>query len=100
MPINESNQLTALMEALEYFYLMTHGRISYEYIALRGFNDTMEDADHLIKLCRRKFPVRVNVIEYNPVAGAPFEKAAEDQVDRFARTEPDRKDAGEPPDGR
>ena len=85
MPINESNQLTALMEALEYFYLMTHGRISYEYIALRGFNDTMEDADHLIKLCRRKFPVRVNVIEYNPVAGAPFEKAAEDQVDRFAR---------------
>ena len=85
MPINESNNLQALMEALEYFYQMTHGRISYEYIALRGFNDTMDDADKLVKLCRRKFPVRVNVIEYNPVEGVPFEKAAEDQVDKFAR---------------
>jgi 23S rRNA (adenine2503-C2)-methyltransferase len=85
MPINESNNLSALMEALEYFYQMTHGRISYEYIALRGFNDTLSDADQLVKLCRRKFPVRVNVIEYNPVAGVPFEKADESQVDKFAR---------------
>ncbi len=85
MPINESNNLQALMEALEYFYQMTHGRISYEYIALRGFNDTLDDADKLVRLCRRKFPVRVNVIEYNPVAGVPFEKAAEEQVDKFAK---------------
>ncbi|HJW28040.1 MAG TPA: 23S rRNA (adenine(2503)-C(2))-methyltransferase RlmN [Saprospiraceae bacterium] len=85
MPINETNHLGALMEALEYFYRMTHGRISFEYIALKGFNDTLEDADHLIKLCRLQFPVRVNVIEYNPVAGAPFKKSDEDQVDRFAK---------------
>ena len=85
MPINESNNLAALMESLEYFYQMTHGRISYEYIALRGFNDTLNDADQLVKLCRRKFPVRVNVIEYNPVEGVPFEKADESQVDKFAR---------------
>ncbi len=85
MPINESNNLQALMEALEYFYMMTHGRISYEYIALRGFNDTLEDADKLVRLCRRQFPVRVNVIEYNPVEGVPFEKSDESEVDRFAR---------------
>src|SRR5690606_15012000 len=59
MPINETNQLASLMESLEYFYQMTKGRISYEYIALRGFNDTLPDADRLIKLCRRQFPVRV-----------------------------------------
>jgi 23S rRNA (adenine2503-C2)-methyltransferase len=85
MPINETNHLESLMEALEYFYQKTHGRISYEYIALRGFNDSLEDADQLIKLCRRQFPVRVNVIEYNPVAGANFEKADELQIDKFAK---------------
>jgi 23S rRNA (adenine2503-C2)-methyltransferase len=85
MPINETNQLGALMEALEHFYKMTKGRISFEYIALKGFNDTMQDADDLVKLCRGQFPVKVNVIEYNPVAGAGFAKSDEDQVDRFAK---------------
>jgi 23S rRNA (adenine2503-C2)-methyltransferase len=85
MPINETNNLKALMDALEYFYQMTNGRISYEYIALKGFNDSFEDADQLVKLCRGQFPVKVNVIEYNPVSGVPFEKADENQVDKFAR---------------
>ena len=85
MPINEANNLESLMEALEYFYQKTKGRISFEYIALQGYNDTLEDADKLAKLCRRQFPVRVNVIEYNPVAGVAFEKSEENQIDRFAK---------------
>jgi len=85
MPINETNQLKALMEALEHYYKETKGRISFEYIALKGFNDSIEDADDLVKLCRGQFPVKVNVIEYNPVAGVPFQKSNEDQVDRFAK---------------
>lgn len=85
MPINESNSLRSLMEALDYFYKMTHGRISFEYIALKGFNDSIEDADKLVRLCRGQFPVKVNIIEYNPVPGVPFERADENQVDRFAR---------------
>ena len=85
MPINETNQLKSLMEALEYFYQKTKGRISYEYIAFQGFNDTLEDADKLITLCRRQFPVRLNVIEYNPVPGVAFEKSDENQIDRFAK---------------
>lgn len=85
MPINETNNLKALMEALEHFYHNTHGRISFEYIALKGFNVGMDDADKLIRLCRGQFPVRVNVIEYNPVSGVLFEKAEESQVDHFAR---------------
>lgn len=85
MPINETNHLDALMEALEYFYQKTKGRISYEYIALRDFNDSLEDAANLIKLCRRQFPVRVNIIEYNPIPGTVFEKSEESQIDRFAK---------------
>ncbi|MCC7246813.1 MAG: 23S rRNA (adenine(2503)-C(2))-methyltransferase RlmN, partial [Saprospiraceae bacterium] len=67
MPINESNNLQVLISALEYFYANTKGRISYEYIAFNGFNDSLQDASRLVQLCRKKLPVRVNIIEYNPI---------------------------------
>lgn len=82
MPINAQNNLATLMDTLDYFYSVTGGRISYEYIAFQGFNDTPKDADNLIALCRR-FPVRVNIIEYNPVQGVSFKKSAEDAIEAF-----------------
>ena len=85
MPINEQNDLKSLMEAIEYFYRKTRNRISYEYIALKGFNDSQEDAKKLIKLCHR-FPVRVNVIEYNPIEDGSFDKSDEDTINEFAKT--------------
>ncbi len=84
MPINEQNDLASLMESLEYFYNTTGNRISYEYIAFQNFNDNIEDAKNLLKLCKR-FPVRVNIIEYNPIDDAPFLKAAEHKIDEFAQ---------------
>lgn len=84
MPINESNNLEVLMEALEYFYAKTKNRISYEYIAFQEFNDQLADADLLVKLCRRKFPVRVNIIEYNAVDGVLYTKADENRLNAFA----------------
>ncbi|MBL7798409.1 MAG: 23S rRNA (adenine(2503)-C(2))-methyltransferase RlmN [Saprospiraceae bacterium] len=84
MPINESNSLEVLMDALEYFYQKTKCRISFEYIAFERFNDTIEDAANLVRLCRRKFPVRVNIIEYNPIDGAVFEKSDENRLNAFA----------------
>ncbi|MCB0587592.1 MAG: 23S rRNA (adenine(2503)-C(2))-methyltransferase RlmN, partial [Phaeodactylibacter sp.] len=84
MPINEQNNLDSLMEALRYFYRKTRNRISYEYIAFQNFNEGLEDAARLAELCRH-FPVRVNIIEYNPIDGAPFLKAAEHRIDDFAK---------------
>ena len=84
MPINEQNNLAVLMDAIEYFYKKTRNRISYEYIAFQNFNDTIEDAANLYKLCKR-FPVRVNIIEYNPIDGAEFRKATAHRIDDFAR---------------
>lgn len=83
MPINEQNNLEILMESLEYFYENTKGRISYEYIAFKNFNDKIDDAKNLLKLCR-SFPVKVNIIEYNPVEGVKFSKSDEQRVDRFS----------------
>jgi 23S rRNA (adenine2503-C2)-methyltransferase len=83
MPINESNDLVSLMDALSYYYQQTGNRISYEYIAFQGFNDTPEDAIRLARLCRR-FPVRVNIIEYNAIDNAPMEKSDDDRLNLFA----------------
>ncbi|MEL7220209.1 MAG: 23S rRNA (adenine(2503)-C(2))-methyltransferase RlmN [Bacteroidota bacterium] len=84
MPINEQNNLEVLMDSLSYFYQQTKNRISYEYIAFQDFNDSIDDARNLLKLCQR-FPVRVNIIEYNPIDGADFKKSSEHKIDDFAR---------------
>ncbi|MCC6726277.1 MAG: 23S rRNA (adenine(2503)-C(2))-methyltransferase RlmN [Saprospiraceae bacterium] len=84
MPINEQNNLEVLMDALHYFYQKTGNRLSYEYIAFNDFNESYEDAVALLNLCKR-FPVKVNIIEYNTVPGLDFVKADADKIDRFAR---------------
>lgn len=83
MPINEQNNLDILMDAIEYFYRETGNKISYEYIAFQNFNDQIEDAKNLAKLCKR-FPVKINIIEYNPIDGAPFLKSSAQNLDRFS----------------
>jgi 23S rRNA (adenine2503-C2)-methyltransferase len=84
MPINESNNLEVLTDALDYFYQNTKNRITFEYIAFQNFNDSIDDAKNLLKLCRR-IPAKVNVIEYNPIDNAPFVKADAEKIDKFAQ---------------
>lgn len=84
MPINEQNSLSILMDALDYFYKETKNKISFEYIAFKGFNDSMEDAKNLLQLTKR-FPVHVNIIEYNPIEGLKFVKSDKDQLDKFSK---------------
>ncbi len=84
MPINEQNNLEALMTALRYFYKKTRNKISFEYIAFQHFNDQIEDADKLAALCAH-FPVTVNIIEYNPIDNFDMIKSDVDQIDRFAQ---------------
>jgi len=61
MPINEQNNLKALIESLKYYYVNTRNKVSFEYITFKGFNDTEEDARLLIKLCKH-FPVLVKTL--------------------------------------
>ena len=71
MPINESNTLSALAEALKYFHKKTGTRITYEYIIFRDFNDELIDAQELAEFCKH-VPCKVNIIEYNPIDGEDF----------------------------
>ncbi|TDE13377.1 23S rRNA (adenine(2503)-C(2))-methyltransferase RlmN [Dyadobacter psychrotolerans] len=83
MPINESNSLDNLAEALNYFYQKTGNRITFEYIVFNNFNDTLQDAKELWEFTKR-VPARVNIIEYNPIAEADFTNTGADKLDKFA----------------
>lgn len=83
MPINETNNIKALADALNYFYQQTHNEITLEYILFKNFNDSLKDADELIKIYRQIPADLVNIIEYNPIDAATFAKPAENVVNQF-----------------
>lgn len=83
MPINESNNLKTLIEALNYFYKETGSEITFEYILFRDFNDGEKDAEELIKIYRQVPADLVNIIEYNPIEAAHYEKPEDDKTKAF-----------------
>lgn len=85
MPINETNDLKGLIEALNYFYQQTGNEITFEYILFKDFNDSVEDADNLVKIYRQVPADLVNIIEYNPIEAAKFEKPEDDKVQAFMK---------------
>lgn len=82
MPINESNNLQALAEALRYYYQKLKRPVTYEYIVFKQINDSLSDAAQLLRFCRN-IPCKVNLIEYNLVEGVPYEKTSEDRLEAF-----------------
>jgi 23S rRNA (adenine2503-C2)-methyltransferase len=83
MPINESNNLAVLGESLRYFYDKTGNKITFEYIVFDNFNDTLQDAKELYNFAK-KLPVKINIIEYNPIREANFKNTGEDKLAAFA----------------
>lgn len=82
MPINETNSLEALMDALVYFYDRTGTRITYEYVMLKDENDTPQDARELASFAKR-IPSKINLIEYNPIENGIYEKSSGNAMHRF-----------------
>ncbi len=83
MPINESNQIRTLVEALNYFYKKTGNEITFEYILFDQFNDSLQDAEELVKIYRQVPADLVNIIEYNPIDRARFRKPSEAKTAAF-----------------
>ncbi len=85
MPINESNSIELLIEALNYFYQKTKNDITLEYILFKDQNDSLKDAEELVSIYRQIPTHLINVIEYNPVAGVDFIKPEEDTTEAFCQ---------------
>lgn len=83
MPINETNNIKALIDALNYFYKATENEITFEYILFKDFNDSRQDADELIRIYRQVPADLINIIEYNPIEQALFSKPDENAVNQF-----------------
>jgi 23S rRNA (adenine2503-C2)-methyltransferase len=66
-----------------YFYKETGNEITFEYILFKDFNDSLKDADELIKIFRKVPADLINIIEYNPIDAAKFEKPEQEKVEKF-----------------
>lgn len=85
MPINDTNNIKSLIEALNYFYKQTKNEITFEYILFNNLNDSIQDADELTKIYRQVPADLVNIIEYNPIEFAKFTKPDEAKVAVFMK---------------
>ena len=82
MPINDSNPLKELGEALQYWYQKTKRNVTYEYVVWKGINDTEEHAKALLKFCKI-IPSKVNLIEYNPIDDGEFQQASDEALNMY-----------------
>jgi 23S rRNA (adenine2503-C2)-methyltransferase len=84
VPINKKWNIAALLDALrEYPKLSNSERITFEYVMLKGVNDSDEDARRLVKLIRG-IPAKINLIPFNEWPGAPYERSDWDRIEAFA----------------
>ncbi len=84
MPINKKYPLAELMQACrDYPSLSNSKRITFEYVMLKGINDSPKHARELINLLRG-IPAKVNLIPFNPWPGTDYECSDWDVIERFA----------------
>lgn len=82
IPFNLKHPLGDLSESLQYYHQKSGKRFTIEYILFGNFNDSAEDARDLATFCR-SFPVKINIIEYNPVKGTTFSPPAAGRTTAF-----------------
>ena len=82
MPLNKKYPLAELKKAVDNFKLREHRRITWEYVMLKGVNDSKEDADKLIEFIK-PYPSLVNLIPFNPWPGSPFECSDDETMRAF-----------------
>lgn len=85
MPINNKYPLAELLDACRnYPGVSTIRRITFEYVMLKGVNDSDEDA-HRLMMMLRDIPCKVNLIPFNPWADSGYECSAPDRIRAFAK---------------
>lgn len=84
VPINRKWNIAALLGALrEYPRLSNSERITFEYVMLKGVNDSDEDARRLVRLIAG-IPAKINLIPFNEWPGTPYERSDWARIEAFA----------------
>jgi len=84
VPINKKYKIAELLEACRNYPGASNARrITFEYVMLKGVNDSLADAKALVKLLKG-IPAKINLIPFNPWPGAPYECSDWEQIEKFA----------------
>ncbi|MBO6729217.1 MAG: 23S rRNA (adenine(2503)-C(2))-methyltransferase RlmN [Maricaulis sp.] len=84
VPLNKKYPLAELMDAIrQYPGLNNSKRVTFEYVMLKGVNDSLAEARELVKLLKG-VPAKINLIPFNPWPDSPYECSDWDQIEAFA----------------
>jgi 23S rRNA (adenine2503-C2)-methyltransferase len=84
VPINKKWPIAELLDALRAYPKASNSeRITFEYVMLKGVNDSDEDARRLVRLIQG-IPAKINLIPFNEWPGAPYERSDWDRIEAFA----------------
>lgn len=82
MPINRKYNLRKLFDALDYYYTVKGKRITFEYVIIKGINDSHKDAKALAELTKG-IQCKINIIPCNRVEGEKYSAPSRRRVERF-----------------
>jgi 23S rRNA (adenine2503-C2)-methyltransferase len=84
VPLNRKYPIAELLQACrDYPGASNARRITFEYVMLRGVNDSLDDAKLLVKLLKG-IPAKINLIPFNPWPGTAYECSDWDQIEKFS----------------
>ena len=83
MPINKKYPLVELLKSIRDYQHVTHRRVTFEYVMIKGKNDSAEHSKMLLKLLRG-IMCHVNLIEHNPHPGCDFAGSGSERMKDFA----------------
>ena len=84
VPINRKYPIAELLDACRNYPALSNARrITFEYVMLKGVNDSLAEARELVRLLAG-IPAKINLIPFNAWPGAPYECSDWDQIERFA----------------
>jgi 23S rRNA (adenine2503-C2)-methyltransferase len=85
VPLNRKYPIAELMAACRRYPGASNARrITFEYVMLKGVNDSQAEARELVRLLAG-MPAKVNLIPFNPWPGSPFETSSKSAIERFAK---------------
>ena len=85
VPLNRKYPIAELLAACRRYPGASNARrITFEYVMLKGVNDSEADARELVRLIAG-MPAKVNLIPFNPWPGTKYERSSRSAIDRFAR---------------